>query len=105
MKNEEVTTGDVAMPPSDYPKSGATWRLFNVPTDIFRRFETGRNKFERWSKYLDTSDAEQQNLYDYARKNRSHTVILRDSSTGALRSIRKRAMNEEVLYNETELVT
>lgn len=94
MKNEEVVTGDVAMPPSDYPKSGATWRLFNVPSDIFRRFETGRNKFERWSKYLNMEDEEQQALYNYAKKNGRHTIVLRDSMSGALRSIRKRAMNE-----------
>lgn len=94
MKNEEVVTGDVAMPPSDYPKSGATWRLFNVPTDIFRRFETGRNKFERWCKYLDMADEEQQALYNYAKKNSKHTIVLRDSVSGALRSIRRRAMNE-----------
>jgi hypothetical protein len=94
MKNEEVVTGDVAMPPSDYPKSGATWRLFNVPTDVFRRFETGRNKFERWSKYLNMEDEEQQALYNYAKKNGKHTVVLRDSASGALRSIRRRAMNE-----------
>ena len=94
MKNEEVVTGDVAMPPSDYPKSGATWRLFDVPTDVFKRFETGRNKFERWSKYLNMEDEEQNTLYNYAKKNRGHTVVLRDSTSGALRSIRKRAMNE-----------
>jgi len=103
MKTEETSTASVAMPPSDYPKSGATWRLFNVPSEIFRRFETGRNKFERWSKYLDTTDTEQQSLYDYASKNRGHTVILRDSATGALRSIRKRAMNEGV--DSTQLET
>jgi hypothetical protein len=94
MKNEEVVTGDVAMPASDYPKSGATWRLFNVPTDIFRRFETGRNKFERWSKYLNMEDEQQRALYSYAKNNSKHTIVLRDSTNGALRSIRKRAMNE-----------
>lgn len=94
MKNEDTTTANVATPPSDYPRSGATWRLFDVPTDVFRRFETGRNRFERWGKYLDMQDEEQSALYDYAKKNRGHTIVLRDSSSGALRSIRKRAMNE-----------
>jgi len=95
MKTEDTTTASVAMPPSDYPKTGATWRLFNVPSEIFRRFETGRNKFERWSKYLDLADDEQLSLRDYAKKNPKHTVILRDSTNGALRSIRRRAMNED----------
>ena len=94
MKNEDTTTASVAMPASDYPKSGATWRLFDVPTDVFRRFETGRNRFERWSGYLDMENEEQRAIYDYAKKNRGHTIVLRDSTNGALRSIRKRAMNE-----------
>lgn len=94
MKTEETSTASVAMPPSDYPKTGATWRLFNVPSEIFRRFETGRNKFERWSKYLNLEDEEQMSLYNYAKKNTKHTIILRDSDNGALRSIRRRAMNE-----------
>jgi hypothetical protein len=95
MKTEETGTSAVAMPPSDYPKTGASWRLFNVPTEIFRRFETGRNKFERWSKYLNMEDEEQQNLYNYAKKNKTNTVVLRDNTTGALRSIRRRALNED----------
>jgi hypothetical protein len=94
MKTEDTTTSNVAMPPSNYPRSGATWKMFDVPTLIFRRFETGRNKFERWSKYLDMSDGEQSSLYNYAKKNSKHTIILRDSASGALRSIRRRAMNE-----------
>ena len=96
MKIEDTTTSSVAMPPSNYPRSGATWKLFNVPTTVFRRFETGRNKFERWGKYLDMSDEEQQSLYDYAKKNTKHTIVLRDSENGALRSIRRRAMNENL---------
>lgn len=94
MKTEDTTTANVAMPASNYPNSGATWKLFNLPSEMFRRFETGRNKFERWSKYLDTTDSEQLDLYNYARKNRKNTIILRDSVTGALRSIRPRAANE-----------
>jgi hypothetical protein len=96
VKIEDTTTSSVAMPPSDYPTTGATWKMFDVPTTIFRRFETGRNKFERWSKYLDMSDQQQQSLYDYAKKNSKHTIVLRDSESGALRSIRRRAMNESV---------
>ena len=28
--------------------------MFDVPSDVFRRFETGRNKFERWSNKAET---------------------------------------------------
>ena len=95
MTNEDTTTASVAMPASDYPKTGATWRLFNVKPDVFRRFETGRNKFERWSKYLDLTDETHKEIFDYAKKNNGKkTIILQCSDTGAMRSIRKRASNE-----------
>ena len=45
-------------------------------------------------KYLDLTDSDQKRIYDYARKNRDSVVILRDSTTGALRSIRQRASND-----------
>ncbi len=95
MTNEDTITANVAMPPSDYPTSGATWRLFSVKPDVFRRFETGRNKFERWSKYLDITDETHKEIFDYAKKNQGKkTIVLQCSETGALRSIRKRAVNE-----------
>lgn len=68
-------------------------KKFDVPTDVFRRFQTGRNKFERWSKYLNLEDVDQKAIYDYAIQNRKSTIILRDSETGALRAIRPRSSN------------
>lgn len=92
---EDTTTADVAMPPSNYPRHGDNWKMFTVKPDIFRRFETGRNKFERWSKYLDLQDDTHREIYDYAKKNNGKkTIILQCAETGALRSIRKRAANE-----------
>lgn len=92
---ENTTTSSVAMPPSNYPTSGANWKLFSVKPELFRKFETGRNRFERWSKYLDMSDEGDAEIYEYAKKNGDKkTIILRCCETGALRSIRKRAMNE-----------
>ena len=95
MINDEVTTSAVAMP--DRPLGIAAkkkYKDFNVPGEIFRRFDTGRNKFERWSKYLDLQDENQKSLYDYAKKNRNSVIILRNEETGALRSIRRKASNE-----------
>jgi len=70
-----------------------TYKIFNVKPDVFRRFETGRVKFERWSKFLDKDDPDQCKIYDYACKNRTKMVVLRDESTGAMRGIRRRSNN------------
>ena len=66
-------------------------KAFDVPTDVFRRFQKGRNKFERWSKFLNLEDSNQKAIYDYAKRNRGATIVLRDSETGALRAIRARS--------------
>ena len=68
-------------------------KRFDVSSDVFRRFQTGRNKFERWSKFLNLEDSNQKAIYDYAIRNRDATVILRDSETGAMRAIRPRSSN------------
>jgi hypothetical protein len=68
-------------------------KAFDVSSEVFRRFQTGRNKFERWSKFLNLEDSNQKAIYDYAIRNRDATVILRDSETGAMRAIRPRSSN------------
>jgi hypothetical protein len=70
------------------------WKDFEVPTEVFSKFSKGRMKYERWCKMLDLNDDCQKQIYDYARKNRDAVVVLKDSTTGALRSIRRRASNE-----------
>ena len=95
MINDQVTTAAVAITALPLgAKKKRKYKDFNVPSEIFRRFDTGRNKFERWSKYLDLQDENQKSLYAYAKKNRNSVIILRDETTGALRSIRRRAANE-----------
>ncbi len=81
-----VSSGNVDFTPHSY-------KSFTVPTEVFRRFDTGRNKFERWAKYLDLSNENQQNLYQYALKKPKNTIILQDETTGAMRSIRRRSSN------------
>jgi hypothetical protein len=96
MINDQVTTGSVAI--VDRPlgiKKKTKYKDFNVPSDIFRRFDTGRNKFERWSKYLNLEDDNQKAIYSYAKKNRKSVIILRDETTGAMRCIRRKANNEK----------
>mgnify|MGYP001156126950 CR=1 FL=1 len=71
-----------------------SYKMFDVPGDVFRKFETGRNKFERWSKYLDLTQEEQKAIYDYAQKKPKNTIVLRDSTTGAMRAIRRKSANK-----------
>tara|TARA_A100001015_G_scaffold281916_1_gene345666 strand:- start:452 stop:784 length:333 start_codon:yes stop_codon:yes gene_type:complete len=77
----------------DKPLFNKKGKKFDVSSDVFRRFQTGRNKFERWSKFLNLEDSNQKAIYDYAIRNRDATVILRDSETGAMRAIRPRSSN------------
>lgn len=97
---EELTvSGDVAI--KDSPLFGKKrkkvkeqkYKMFEVPSEVFRKFDTGRNKFERWSKYLDLADDNQKSIYDYATRNTHSVVVLRDSTTGAMRAIRRRSAN------------
>lgn len=94
MENEQMTAGSGAVAMIDKPLMKRKYRDFDVPSEVFRRFEKGRVKFERWSKYLDLQDETQRAVYEYARKNRNAIVVLRDSTTGALRAIRQRACCE-----------
>jgi len=75
----------------DKPLFNKKGKAFDVSTDVFRRFQKGRNKFERWSKFLNLEDSNQKAIYDYAKRNRGATIVLRDSETGALRAIRARS--------------
>lgn len=95
MNEDGMTTSAVEI--VDRPlgiKKKDKYKQFDVPSDIFRRFDTGRNKFERWSKYLNLEDCDQRKIYDYALRNRKNIIILRDQTTGALRSIRQRCCCE-----------
>ena len=94
MINDQTTTGSVAIADRPLGQKKKKYRDFDVPSDVFRRFQTGRNKFERWSKYLNLQDEAQFEIYKYAIRNRNATIILRDEETGALRSIRRKASNE-----------
>jgi len=91
---EEMTASAVSMPARPMGQKKRKYRDFDVPSEVFRRFQKGRVKFERWSKYLNLEDEVQRGVYEYARKNRDAVVVLRDSNTGALRAIRQRSCCE-----------
>ena len=112
MKNEDgegagTSTASVALPPTGgskfkgIPPNGKNYSMFDLPSEVFRRFSPGRAKFERWSKFLDLNDEKQNELYLFAKKNPSKKkIILRDSETGALMMIRPRAVISENVDNQ-----
>jgi hypothetical protein len=91
-------TGDSAsmsMPPTAVSKTmQRRYKMFDVKSETFRRFQTGRMKFERWARFLNMGDVAEKSIYDYATRNRNDVIVLRDSDTGALRAIRRRASLE-----------
>lgn len=70
-----------------------TPKVFSVSTDVFRRFSMGRNRFERWNKFLDKDDTYQCEIQKYIRVNRNNLVVLKDETTGAMISVRRRSSN------------
>lgn len=92
--NRTGDTPTMAMPPTMHPgRMFRRYKQFDLETETFRKFEKGRSKFERWSKYLDLNNEGHRSLYDYARGNRGreHLIVIRDSTTGAMRAIRHMA--------------
>jgi hypothetical protein len=81
----------MAMPPTMKPgKLLRRYRQFDVDSTTFRKFVPGKQRFERWSRYLNLQDENHKGIYDYAYANRGreHLIVLRDSDTGAMRAIR-----------------
>ena len=104
VSEDQMTTGSAAFSPRpflkkpedgeteyspDYPGSGPNWKMFTVCAETFRKFDTGRFKFERWARYLNLQDETEKAVYDYVSTNRKKTVVLKCSTTGALRAIRR----------------
>lgn len=59
-------------------KSGKRFGHFTVNDDIFRRFSEGKPKFKRWSKYLNLENEGERTIYEYAKKNPRHAIVLRN---------------------------
>tara|TARA_S200002703_G_C3713260_1_gene219093 strand:+ start:50 stop:334 length:285 start_codon:yes stop_codon:yes gene_type:complete len=94
MISDQTTTSAVAITDKPLSQKKRKYKDFNVSNEVFRRFQTGRNKFERWSKYLDLTDEKQFEIYKYATRNRDAVVVLRNEESGALKAIRRKASNE-----------
>jgi len=85
-------TGDsenMAMPPTSGGLMRRKYKSFDVDSQLFRKFESGKVKFEHWSKYLDMQNEGHTSIYEYAKKNPNHVIVLRNSDNGALRAIRR----------------
>ena len=96
MINDTTTTGSVAIAdrPLGAKKKKKKYLEVTISDETFNRFNTGRTRFERWSKYLNLQDDVEKSIYDFHRKNSGATIYLRNEKTGALRAIRPRAANE-----------
>ena len=85
MKAETTTTGAVAV--VDRPLGAVTkrkYKVFEVSPETFKRFEPGRTKYERWSKYITENERE---IADYYNSNKDAVIVLRNSFNGALRAL------------------
>lgn len=81
--------GDVNTVDSSHIKG----QIFKVPNPVFRKFAMGRNKYERWQKYLETDSVEQMKIKSYCQKNPKSVVLIQCEETGAMRAIRSRVYN------------
>lgn len=95
MINDTTTTAGVAIADKPLMKTQKRkYREFTVSPELFARFQTGRTRFERWSKYLNLENADEKEIYDYHKKTGGkNIIILRNSENGALRAIRQRSSN------------
>ena len=95
IKEEATTTASIDVTPSvAAPMARRKWKDFDVSPECFEKFSKGRRARSHWKKLLNLQDEVEKGIYDYAKKNSRAVIVLRNSSTGAIRSIRNRANNE-----------
>lgn len=94
LKTEDTTSADIAVQDKPMGQIIRRYREFTVPEEVFNKFQRGRIRFERWSKFLDLDDEVQRKICEFAKRNGKTVIVLRNSANGALRAIRRRAANE-----------
>lgn len=85
MKNENMTSSAVEI--ADKPLGAVVkrkYRVFDVSMETFRKFETGRTKYERWSKFINEKEKD---IVDYYNRNKDAVIVLRNADSGALRAL------------------
>jgi len=73
--------------PSEVIAKRQTWKMFKVTNETFVKFKPGTSVFEKWSTYLNLENESEKGIYDYAQKNKSHTIVLKNGLNGSLKSI------------------
>jgi len=85
MNKEQTTTSAVAI--SDKPLGtvrNKKYRVFDVSNETFSRFQVGRTKYERWSKFI---NEDERDIVSYYNRNKNSVIVLRNSENGALRAL------------------
>ena len=73
--------------PSDVIVKRQTWKMFEVTNKTFVKFKPGNSVFEKWSTYLDLQDDSEKSIYEYAKTNKTYTIVLKNGANGSLKSI------------------
>jgi hypothetical protein len=60
---------------------------FQVDDDTFGKFSKGKAKYRRWNQYLNLEDTSHKEIYDFAKKNPTGIIVLKDSK-GTMKGIR-----------------
>lgn len=60
---------------------------FEVDDSTFSKFSKGKAKYRRWNQYLNLEDTSHKEIYDFAKKNPTGVIVLKDSK-GSLKGIR-----------------
>ena len=85
MKNETMTTSAIAVNPKPL---GAVekrkYRIFDVSMETFSRFQKGRTRYERWSKFI---NEDEKDIIGYYNRNKDAVIVLRNSENGAMRAL------------------
>ncbi len=85
MNKEDTTTSAVAI--TDKPLGtvrNKKYRVFDVSSETFSRFQVGRTKYERWSKFI---NEDERDIVSYYNRNKNSVIVLRNSENGALRAL------------------
>jgi len=73
--------------PSQSMTKRQDWKMFKVTNETFVKFKPGSAVFEDWSKYLNLKNESEKQVYEYAKNNKTHTIVLKNGLTGSLKSI------------------
>lgn len=90
MAEETMTVASGAVPNIPRPlkmPNGEKYQHFKVKAGTFNIIRRGRNKHQRWDKYLDLKDEDNQKMVQFAKKYRDATIVIEDETTGATRSL------------------